>query len=68
MEKFPRSANEDDIEKELDRIAKEIERDLNEDPDALKEIQDRERKKKSELDELYEDDEEEIEIDLGEVA
>lgn len=63
-EKFPDSINKEDIDAELARIEKEIEKDLNSDPEALAKLKELEEKKRKENFEIYgEAPEEEIDID-----
>lgn len=65
-EKFPGAdgVNEEDVEMMLDKMVKEIEKDLQDDPEALAKIKEKEDKKAKENFEIYgEAPEEEIDID-----
>lgn len=63
-EKFPDNINEDEVEKELARLAKKIEKDLNGDEDFLEKERKLQEKKILDEFEIYgEAPEEEIDID-----
>lgn len=66
MEKFSDSINQEDIDAELARIEKEIEKDLSSDPEALAKIKERDEKKIKENFDIYGVAPEE-EIELSEV-